>query len=842
MQRTSRSGTGGEYLLRENIVREILRNMYNAFDSTVNSRLLVEKMPGEITEGEFRGDDKQRWQMKMLCEWLHAISMITKDDEIYQATFLDPVRAVAHARLKMAEMDTRSTSIEALVFASKPYYDKVYKTSRIMMSVVAPCLQTAMTISVTSRGEENIHYGYCGFDYCQPMPLVNRIHQTKGMVHPSQRQINLEEFDYLYTALNDIQFLGRSLEMENFCEVPSTSADKDRRLAAPFVTFGKVVRVDGPSVRVRELNGSNQVTMMAVNQTAVLSRSPLENFKGKTVRILGVQWYEPGSQHDQPPDHPAIYCIETDDSVDTLRIQEECGKVRLRGGVHFSKIPVNLREGVTALHCIRTTEKNVSYVYRRSSDKVVSYFLDAQRKVRELRIPLKTNAVQVTEDQVIDRRKSGVEGLAKLAMSKKFRKLGIALMDFIAQNDIYHEYGNNMVCRALEMTPEDRRRQMSFLTYLKIMKKGKEGDWSLTKRGKDVAMKVALNFAGNIPPMDLPAVLSPDSLVDKCIPPSLALNMIRGGVLGKYEPGRIKNTTTETHWIKGGMSVEAKNESQLVENYTSLIRHVLSIMGDRDNPLGAAKIVELLGDRSRASTFTIDLLLDELSKGKAGKVSRNGDTWEYPVMMRVLDLFDCAKDEIIYEEDVTKKINVATSPARRSEVGAAIAALVREGKVTHRGNGFISSSHLKAKKDVLVREIIGLFEHERGELLSESDVAKKIEGGEKWRFEIRAVIDALVRDSTIVQIDQDKFTHNSEIKAKEDIILRARLKKVALGMFSSVDVDENDMISALVEVLDDSWAEGNWLDKTSYARSVLNEMEDDGHIWLNRDRYVKGDV
>lgn len=840
MDSVPRSRTSGEFQLRENIVREALRNMYNAFDSTVNSHLIMEKIPGEIAEDEFKGDDNQRRQMRALCGWLHTISLLTKNDEVYQSTFLDPVRAAAHARLRMAGTATRSTSLEALVFACKPYYDSIYKVTRTMMSVVAPSLQAAMTVSVTSRDKKDSFYGYHVFDHCQPIPLVNRIHQTVGNVQQSTRQINLGEFDYLYTALDDIHRLSRSLEMESFCEVPSTSTDEDRRLAAPFVTFGKVVWADGPSVRVQQLDGSGQVTMMAVDQVSTLSGSPPESFEGKPVRILGVQWYEPSGKQNLPPEHPAIYCIEASNNVDTLRIQEECGRIRIRGSVHPSKIPADLRVAVTKLRCIHATEKSVSYVYRQSSDTVVSYFLDAQSKIRGLRTAMKINAVQVTEDQVIDQQKSGVNGLAKLIMSQDCRGLRIALMDFVAQNDIYREYGENVVCKALEMTPEQRRRRMSFLRYLGIMKREREDDWSLTKKGKGVAMSVALKLADGIPSTDLPAVMSPDTLVDKCIPPSLALNIIRNGELGKYEPGRINGTATETQWINGNAQAKAAEESRAFEIYTSLKRRVLAIMGSRDNPLAAAKIADIQGDRSRASTFTIHLLLTELSK--AGKVKLDGDTWEYPVMMRVSDLFDRAGGETIHKDDVVKMINVATSPARRSEVDAAVDALVMDGRVSHRGHGFINSDYMRAKKDELKHEVIELFNREKAELLYEGDVVKKIKGGAGWEPEIRALIDTLVLDGIIVQIEHGKFTHNSEIKSKKDTVFRAKLKKVAMGMFTGEDVEYDVMIDALVDMLDSDVVQGDHMVKATYVRSVLNEMEDDDQIWLNGNRYVKCDA
>lgn len=837
MEDMPRSGTSGEYLLHENILRERLRNMYNAFDSTANSRILIEKIPEKITAGEFSGDERRRQQMKMLCGWLQAISVLTKDDKIYKGMFLDPVRAAAHARLEMAIGEGHSTSIEALVFARNRYYDKVSGVPRTMMSVIAPSLQAAMTINVTSRGREDLHYGYHVFDHCQPMPLANRIHQTKGMVRQSIRKIKLSEFEYLYTALDDIRWLRRSLEMENFCEVPSTSTDEDRRLAAPFVTFGKVVMADGPSVRVQQLSRSKTVTMMAVNQTSVLSGSPPESFEGKTVRILGVQWYEPSGRQSAPPEHPAIYCIEADDDVGTLRIQEECGRVRLRGNVHTSEIPVDLLNVVTKSSYIRATEKSVSYTYRPSSNRVVSSFLNSHSKIRELRTLLKTNAVQLSEDQVIDRQKSGAEGLARLATSKKHGELGIALMGFVAQNDIYNEYGGKMVCKALEMTPERRRYSMSFLRHLGIMKGG-EGDWSRTKKGKDVAPKVAWILASGIPPTDLPAVLSPDSLVDKCIPPSLALSMIQDGRLGRYKPGRTGSTVTETHWIKEGVPNKAEEEFYLLETYERLKCNVLSIMGSRNHPLGAAKIAELQCGGSRASAFTIDLLLDELSK--TGKVRRNGDTWEYPVMMRVSDLFERSICETMDEDEVLKKINVATAPSRRAEINDAIDALVREGKVTPRGTGFVNSTYIKAKTSELKRDVIELFNHERAKLLSKSDVVKKIEGGTMWEPEIQALIDGLVRSGTIVQIDQGRFTHNSEIKSKEDGILHAKMKKAALNMFTGDDVEDADMIAALVRILNDNGMEGDEFDKSTRARGVLNDMEDKGQIWLNGSRYVKG--
>lgn len=675
-------GKRSEYLLYEANLRKMLTNMYNAFRSVENSRRMLEKAPGEIGRAEYDGDELAKRSMKCLCEWLSSISALAKDDGTYRSVFLDPVRIVAKMRLELSRMRVRSACVDALVFAQMPYYDKEYNTRRIIASTVAPGLQAPMSIRV-STSEASLRHGYHAFENCQPMPLVNRIHQTAGTVRPSERRMDLSEFDCLYTALEDIASLGRSLEMESFCEVPSPDAEPRQRLAAPFVTFGTVEMVRGPSVYVKSLDGKHSVKLMAENQVSDLS-GDLGRFERKTARLLGAQWYEPAKDRSCVPENPALYCVEADDDLGALRLQEACGRVRIRGSVSADHVPGSLRGQLEALRCIRAAKGRISYAFLPARDAVSKSFLRAHGDIRRMRS--RFNAVQITEDQVIDRRKSGVNGLAGVLTSRKYGFLGALLMDFVMRADV--RAGRNG--GAAGGTAPGGDRGMARLRSFGIAEKT-GGDWSLTKKGRDVAKEVAKRLASRIPKGDLPALLHPDSLTERGIPPSLTISLLRGRALGEYRPARAGEKTTYVYWVGQLRGAEADEEARAaLEDFE---RRVLETMGSVSHSSTAAGIA----DRVRESAFVVDLLLSEMYARADSPVRPDGGSWEYTITARVRDAFERETHKMMSKDDVAGMIGVGL--VRMPEVREAVESLVRSGVAARLGGGLFShNSDLASKK------------------------------------------------------------------------------------------------------------------------------------------------
>lgn len=680
------NGRRGEYLLYESNLRKMLTNMYNALRTTANSCSIMQKTPDKIGRGEYSGDELAQNSMEGLCRWLSGISALAKDDAAYRAAFLEPVRAAAKMRLKLSRMKTRSDSFDALVFAQMPHYDKEYKTQRIIMSAVVPGLQAPMSVRVSAESKDLRGHGYRVLEKCQPVPLANRIHQTGGQVRRSERRIRLSEFDFLYTALEDIRSLGRSLEMENFCEVPFVGAETRQRLAAPFVTFGKIETVSGPAVYVKSLDGEHLVKMAVENQIAELSGAPHLDFERKTARLLGAQWYEPDRDPNSVPEDPALYCIEADGDLGALRLQEACGRVRLRGSIPAGEIPEGMRGRLSELPCISAEKGSVEYARRGARGEVGTHFLEAHGGICRAR--KKINAVQITEEQVIDRRKSSVGGLAGVLVSRRCRALGALLTDFVMQADARSEYSEEAAARSLGMEPVRYGRKMARLRSFGLVEKT-EG-WSLTGKGRDVAKEICKRKAGRIPKEGLPAVLSPDSLTDRGIPPSLALFLLRSGALGGYRQARTGGRTTEVYWTVQRREAEAGDLACMLGDFE---RRILKAMGEVSHSSTAAGIAESAG----ASAFTTELLLSEMSTVPDSPVRRDGGSWEYTVEARVLDLFEREKRKIMSEDDVTDRIGVGT--VRREEVRGALESLVRAGAVARIQEGMFShSSDLESKR------------------------------------------------------------------------------------------------------------------------------------------------
>lgn len=680
----------GEYLLYEPNLRMMLTNMYNALRSTENSRKILEKTPDEIDQTEYGGDDLARNSMKGLCEWLSDMSVLTKDDDTYRSVFLRPVRAAAKMRLQLSGMRTRSSDVEALVFAQMPYYDTEYGVQRIILSTVVPSLQAPMSVRV-STGRESFRHGYHVFKNCQPMPLVNRIRQTDGVMERSDRMTDLSEFDFLYTALEDIASLGRSLEMENFCEVPSQDAEPRQHLAAPFVTFGTVEMVSGPAVHLRSLDGQHHAKLIAADQVSELSEE-LRGFERKPVRLLGAQWYEPNKYPDSVPENPALYCVEAVDDLGALRLQEACGRVRVRGSVHASQIPEGLRRQLLKRWCVSVEKERVSYARRRAHDGVSAHFFNAHDGICKMRTKL--SSIQITEDQVIDQQKSDVHGLAAVLTSRKYRALGALLMDFVMQMDARAEYDESAVAGTRGVA-SDHAKNMARLRSFGIMEKA-DNSWNLTKKGRDVARRVSKNLAGRILG-NLPALISPDSLMAHGIPPSLALFLLRERALGEYRPARANAQTTEVYWILQ----QTKLDEEAGAKFEDFKLRVLEAMGSVSHSSTAAGIAGGV----RASAFTTGLLLSELSKVADSPVRPDGGSWEYTIVARVRGVFERGKQEIMSEDDVAGRIVVGL--ARKAEVRLAIESLVRAGTVARIEDGaFTHNSDLESKRGARMDEIV----------------------------------------------------------------------------------------------------------------------------------------
>ena len=724
MQQNDGVGKSCEYLLHENNLRTMLTNMYNAFWALKNSRSITKKLPNEIRNSDYAGDELTKSSMRGLCEWLSDISMLTKDDSTYCSVFLDPVRAVAKMRLELSHMVTSSADTDALVFAQMPYFDKKYNTQRIIISAVVPGLQAPMSVRVSIDGGATLGHGYHMFEGCQPMPLVNRIRQTSGTVRPTDRPVDLSEFDYLYAPLADVASLGRSLEMENFCEVPSTDIKPRQRLAAPFVTFGTVEIVRGPTVHVRSLDGKSHVKLVAEEQVSELSGRPHTDFENKLVRILGAQWYEPSGKRVSIPEDPAIYCIEADDDLGALRLQEACGRVRIRSTVHVDEIPDDLQKKLSNLQCISSTDVHISYVRRLTNNTVYTHFLNTVDNIRQLRLRYKINTIQITEEQVIDRRKSSVNGLAKVVTSKNYAALGNLLMDFVMQSDTCPVYSEESAAKSLDTTLDFYRLQMSRLRRFGAIEKT-EGEWSLTKRGKDVVKHVAEIFAKRIPLASYPSVLSLDAFVVHGIPPSLMLTLLRSRALGNYKPAQQDKGKTNLYWIRQDLPAMDDRESDTIAMFVMLRRNVLEAMGQVSFPPTAVWIADNLRSKNgiSASAFTVKQLLLEMAKDPDGPVRPDGDSWEYTVLARVQDMFEREKEKTLSEDEVRMKICIGA--ARKSEVGSAIESLERTGVVLQIGDGLFThnsdvESKKRAQRDEKLEKIIMNVLSARGEAEDDS--------------------------------------------------------------------------------------------------------------------------
>ena len=617
-----------------------------------NAILLQREDPWSIDPSRFKGTFLTKEGMEDLCEWLERLKIFTKSDEIYKEQFLEPVRLVAKMMDKFRNMDKRTSDLEGWVFAkSKPSGDSFSDEKKVVVSAVFPKLQSAMTVKVSESVAKEIDSNYFIFGECQPVGLVNRIHQVHTKNRQTQKKVNLSEFDFLFVAFDDIKNLDMSIEMENFCEVESVQSEIKHHLGFPFVSSAEVLQVTGPQVVLKGKGEQKIVKMQISNHYHKNSdNQDPKKFEGKQVRFLGVQWYSPSSKNAVNLEMPEIFLMQEEEDSERLDFENLAGAIRLRGKIGKLEAEKILSKEIPTDDCIEIKEDVARFRYSGSYDRICAEFIQTMSMIRDFREKFKTIAPQMIEEQVIDEKKTNTENIASLI--KHYKELYDILLNYQMQFDVSGIYDIDSAFSSLSPLPEGIiKKKIRFLKYLGIFENEKEV--KITNKG----FKVLTIVSGR----DLDAKFSSVSrgiidlnrIQNEGIPPSLLLEHLRNGKVSGYLPAEIDKKKTEMFWTQGGKVSES--EEKLMLNYSEKMNVILEVMRSVSHPTTTQGISENIKEKGYdIGNFTVNLLLNEIEK--SSRIRKSDESWEYTIEGRLLDLFMSYPDEMFDLDKIFEKI------------------------------------------------------------------------------------------------------------------------------------------------------------------------------------------
>ena len=409
-----------------------ISNMMNAFylaiiGSIPNTELLLTKDPWEISPTQFRGKPDCLRGMNQFCEFLQFVKVISKDEGVYNEQFLKPVElATSYLKNTIRNMKSqRSSDLDGWIFArSKPTKtDKHAKEREVTVSAVFPQLQTVMSASIPENITTKTTSHYHQFEKCQPIPLVNRIHQTKKNASIQENKtVLLSEFNFLFTSFSDIKLLGTSIEMENFCETDSKQSEVKKHLGFPFVSFGKVMpSTRGAKIQIKSITDESNQTF-SVSEHYNFKENDPDELREKYVRFFGITWYDANYDDDVDLEKSEIFLMQEEKDLERLRFENMLGHIRLRSNVSKSEAEKDLGQEIKSDDdCIEIDNNMVKFRYSVTDEYIPKEFVKTMLGIRELREKYKQNSPRVSKEQLID--ESKVVQREKIGFVKRVRLL-----------------------------------------------------------------------------------------------------------------------------------------------------------------------------------------------------------------------------------------------------------------------------------------------------------------------------------------------------------------------------------------------------------------------------------
>ena len=663
--------------LSEKNLRDTMTSFYNAIISAkINTGLLLTEDPWEIDPKEFGGRDEDQEHMDNTVIFLERINIIAKNKEVYQKQFLTPIKLVTENLIRLRGNKDLKTDIEGWVFA-KSKSSKIDKQEKITVPAVFPELQCVMSISIHEDSFSKTTQNYHKFTRSQPIGLVNRVHQTVSK-HTVQenKTVSLAEFSFLFTSFSDINNLSKSIEMENFCNIPSEQSEKKTHMGYSFVSFGRIMDADAASVTIKSVSEKPK------NQIFTLTNHFYENggtdprkMVGKHVRFFGVKWYDSGYKNDIDFEGTEIFLIQEEQDVNRLKVEEILGHIRLRANVSVKEAEKLFAQKIVPKENIEIRDNLIKFKYKISKDPICEEFIQTTNKIRNLREEYKISSPVVSQEQVIDVDKSSLQTWVQVMKSTKFKILFHILLNIQIQNDLKADVEFPWIISKLkEISSEEMiKRSYSWLKKEEFVED--DPKIKLTNTGEKI---LASACKEDLDKMTFKSqnIVKLENIEKHGIPTSVFKKYLEG--TEEFQPFRFNDRMeTKLIWIKKG---SAETDEGIRIDYLNKRNKILDIMRDVWYPLTVEKIsIEGRKSEEHLTSFIAYQCLLEMSQ--EGLVIEEGGSWTYPIHARAYHLFKEFPDELFDIDTICRKCGLKTDDDSKKEIEVKLDDFVQEGLI-----------------------------------------------------------------------------------------------------------------------------------------------------------------
>lgn len=646
-------------ILNEKELSDIMNGFHNAVNPIGNCKILLRDSPWDTDPEEYFGGRDARDGMEKVCQYLESLFYSAKDETIFVNQFLKPVQIMAKFREHLSTREKASTDLEGWIFSiSKPTKTSPFnKTENVTASIVFPKLRTTMSMSFPKEIIKNTSSSFSEFTKCQPTGLVNRIHPVKGSsISNTNKEVLLSQLNFLFTSFNDIQIVGKSIEMENFCEVQSQNSEIKQHMGFSFVSFGKVLDVQGSRVTIEAMNKSGIISF-TINSRHYYKNSNMispEKMKGKHVRFFGVAWYNPDTDGKVNLDTPEVFLMQEETDSARLKIEDEIGRIRIRNHVPQSEIKEELRGKIESEDCIENKNNSLYFVYPKTGDPMCDSFMNSTYQIKSLRDELKLGNPIIRQEQVLSSVKMGMTRME--TNLKRSSPLLDVLTDYLWQNDLSGHYDKMLTVEKFAQIYSEKmiNKKIWHLKFLGIFDHNNKKYETITANGMASVEKILHEKLSK----NLTLMQDIIRLDNGVVPPSILLEYLRNSE--RFLPLVLnEDSSTETIWVKKNTKpvfAELQNE------YNGNINSILEVMSNVSYSVTSQYISEeiLQKEHKKMSVFAIETTLKERAE-QTGSVSRDGDSWKYPVFSRLLDLFSIFPEKKFNLIEILNELNIPKS-------------------------------------------------------------------------------------------------------------------------------------------------------------------------------------
>ena len=640
--------------LSENNLSNMMNSFYNAIiQSDVNLNLLLTEDPWEISPKDFGGNLDAKLHMDNFCEFLETIKIIAKDEETYINQFLKPVQLVVKNLIEIRNMKIITADTDGWIFA-KSRTSKIKSKEKNTVSAVFPQLQTAMSVSINKDDLSKTVPEYHQFKMSQPIGLINRVHQTRTRIEIQQKAVLLSEFDFLFTAFTDIENMGNSIEMENFCEIDSIQSKVKTHMGRPFVSFAMVLSSRGPKITLKPLGNDQK------SQKFTLSNHYFNNggtdpkeLHGKYVRFFGVAWYNSGYINDIDFEKSEIFLMQEEKDVHRLRFEDVLGHIRLRSNTTVKEAEKLLNQKMNSDENIEIVGELVKFRYKISNNSIHARFVETTNEIRKIREKYKISSPILSQNQVIDPDKRSLHTWTQIIKSTKLKILYHILLNIQIQIDVK---GSTQISTIVSKTQQMFTEEMVKRKFRWLKKLGFVEDDPTIKITNAGTHILALACKEELDNMTFKSqeIVKIENIEKYGIPTSIFQKYMKN--MTEFHPLRLdEKMETRLIWTKKDNS-ETNEEIKI--DYLNKRNKILDIMRSVRHPLTTEQIsLECEKSNEHLGNFVVGQYLLEIRE--AGIVREDAGSWEYPIHSRMFDLFKVFPNEFFDVETICEKCTIS---------------------------------------------------------------------------------------------------------------------------------------------------------------------------------------